>query len=196
GKTFRDDFYPEYKANRIDAPKPFHFSNIDAYLRKHYPVIDCRGIEADDAISIRAWGGWESDDDPYSNPSNVVCSADKDLNQIPGWHYSFTSGELYYVTLEEAERWLWSQVITGDSVDNIPGIKGLGKKKAEQLLGDSSDPYTMYTNILNKEIKNRWGEFVITPEHIYRTGKLVYILRYPDDSWENYCAENKIDIPS
>jgi 5'-3' exonuclease len=97
-------------------------------IRKHLQRLGAElveGQEADDAVAIEATstGGW-------------IVSIDKDLNQVAGWHYNFVKHEEYYVTEEEGLRNLFTQVLTGDRIDNIIGLKGIGPKKAEKLLQD------------------------------------------------------------
>ena len=67
----------------------------------------------------------------------VICSPDKDvLLQIPGHHYNYQKNEWVNTTEESAWRFLWLQVLAGDSVDGIPGIPGIGMKKAEKAFED------------------------------------------------------------
>ena len=63
-----------------------------------------------------------------------VVGIDKDLLQIPGNHYNFVKRELRFVDDDEAHLLLMRQCLTGDSADNIPGIRGIGPKKADKLL--------------------------------------------------------------
>ena len=113
-----------YKGNRKDAKKPVHYEAIRKHLQRLGAEL-VEGQEADDAVAIEATtnGGW-------------IVSIDKDLDQVPGWHYNFVKHEEYYVTEEEGLRNLFTQVLTGDRIDNIIGLKGIGPKKAEKLLKD------------------------------------------------------------
>ena len=113
-----------YKGNRKDAKKPVHYDAIRKHLQRLGAEL-VEGQEADDAVAIEATktGGW-------------IVSIDKDLDQVAGWHYNFVKHEEYYVTEEEGLRNLFTQVLTGDRIDNIIGLKGIGPKKAEKLLKD------------------------------------------------------------
>jgi len=82
--------------------------------------------EADDAIGIRAYSMGEED--------YIICSIDKDLDNLRGKHYNFVKNEAYYVTEEQAIKNFYRQLLTGDRVDNIPGLSGIGPKKAEKIL--------------------------------------------------------------
>ena len=113
-----------YKGNRKDAKRPVHYEAIRNHLQRLGAEL-VEGQEADDAVAIEATinGGW-------------IVSIDKDLDQVPGWHYNFVKHEEYYVTEEEGLRNLYTQVLTGDRTDNIIGLKGIGLKKAAKLLED------------------------------------------------------------
>lgn len=61
--------------------------------------------------------------DRYDPMNDVIYHIDKDLNQCAGLHFNYDKGFYYTVTDEEAEWNLWRQIVLGDSVDNIPGLK-------------------------------------------------------------------------
>lgn len=130
-----------YKGNRT-SPKPYHFLNIAAYLISEYNVkISVDGLEADDMMSI----------EQTSRDDTIICSRDKDLRIAPGWHYSWECGRQreigpYFTdsvgTLMKngdkiigyGLKFFYYQMLVGDSVDNIPGVYGLGPAKAYTLL--------------------------------------------------------------
>lgn len=113
-----------YKGNRT-AERPRYYDDIRARLVNRYGAIVIDGMEADDALAIE-----------MSNDENTVCcSIDKDLRQVAGWHMNWTKDDgPVYIPEEQALRNLWLQVLTGDRVDNIGGVNGIGPKKAEKLL--------------------------------------------------------------
>ena len=117
--NFRTAINPEYKANRKDLRKPAHFNACREYLVTKWGAIVTDGIEADDAMGIA-----QGDD-------TIICTIDKDLDTIVGRHYHFVKKLLYEVDKEFATKFLWKQMLIGDKVDNIIGIKGIGPKKAE-----------------------------------------------------------------
>jgi hypothetical protein len=125
-ENFRNDIAvtAPYKGNRKDAKRPVHYQAIRNHLLRLGADLVV-GQEADDAVAIEATktGGW-------------IVSIDKDLDQVAGWHYNFVKHEEYYVTEEQGLRNLFTQVLTGDRIDNIIGLKGIGPKKAEKLLQD------------------------------------------------------------
>ena len=98
------------------------------------------GQEADDAIGIKAY---------TLDPEDcIIYSIDKDLDMIRGWHYNFVKDKEYYVKEEDTLRTFYKQVLTGDRVDNIPGLKGIGDKKAEKILGDASTEKELFPLVL------------------------------------------------
>ena len=143
--TFRSKLFPEYKAHRDDR-KPVHYDAIKDYLLDAHNAIIVPGLEADDAIGIEQCSqkDWTQ---------TIICTLDKDLDTIPGWHYKWdirrkgevvTPASRYYIEPEEAEYKLWEQVLVGDAGDNIPGLyKTTGKratKKIKDGLWESENP--------------------------------------------------------
>ena len=129
--NFRHDIYPDYKANRKELdPKIKKALNYGhKYMVDYHGAIMADGMEADDLVSI-----WATEQRDYGADS-VIVGIDKDLLQIPGWHYNFVKKlEPSYVDPDTAHYNLMLQCLTGDSADNIPGIKGIGPKKAEKIL--------------------------------------------------------------
>lgn len=149
GRTFRYDIAKTkpYKGNRKDQ-RPWHFKNLLVYIRdvlgsKHQP-----GLEADDVLAIEHTRMKE-----YGEES-ILVSRDKDLRQVPGMFYSYELGkqpsfgptlitkEGYLELSEEGKLtgtgnlFFYAQLLTGDSVDNIPGCKGIGPVKAYDILTD------------------------------------------------------------
>lgn len=102
--------------------KPVHYDDIRSYLLLKWRAEVTYGVEADDALAS------------YQNENTVICSIDKDLQQIPGWHYNFVTDKLICVSPEEATQNLYAQILSGDPVDNIPGLPGIGPAKAYGLV--------------------------------------------------------------
>lgn len=141
--NFRYEVDPEYKANRKDFQKPYHYQNITNFLVQVLEAEVINGMEADDAIAIEATkmlklrGELPGRDDCDLNPlcpEPIIVTIDKDIDQVQGWHYDFKNDKLYYVTPEEAEYNFWFQMLTGDRIDNVKGVPGIGPKKAEKIL--------------------------------------------------------------
>ena len=128
-----------YKGNR-SAPKPQHYELLREYLVKSWGFEVVDGQEADDAIGIKAY---DSDIEDY-----MIYSIDKDLDMIRGWHYNFNKDHKYFVDEDDTLRTFYKQVLTGDRVDNIPGLKGIGPKKADKILGDALTEQELFTAVL------------------------------------------------
>ena len=139
-KTFRNDLYPEYKANRSAPPEDLipQFGLIREATRAFdLPCIEIEGFEADDLIATYARLACEAGGD------TTIISSDKDLMQLVGKTVSMYDPmkDRQIGIPEVIEKWgvppekmIELQAMTGDSVDNVPGIPGIGPKTAAQLL--------------------------------------------------------------
>lgn len=114
----------KYKGNRDRTEKPIHLQAVRDYLVVNYGADIINGMEADDAIGI----------DATKLDDAIVCSLDKDLDQIPGWHYNWVKDVTYPVTPQDAEYQFYSQMLMGDPSDNVLGIPGVGEVKAGKIL--------------------------------------------------------------
>lgn len=155
GDTFRVSIFPEYKAKRPEKPEWYQKWGkvVNARLRDKWGFICCpTAVEADDLVlALHSFIAAI----PGSNP--IICENDKDLQQVEGHFYNFRRNVGYYVTKEEAATNLWTQVITGDSTDNIPGIPGKGPVAAKEILGEAT-PEEMPHAVLHAYIK-KFGEY-------------------------------------
>lgn len=132
-----------YKGNRDPANKPFYYKEIRDYLRDRHDAILVDDMEADDMLGIEQWKN--------KDRSTVICSIDKDLLCIPGYHYNFVKQELQYVPLAEANKNFWKQVVMGDPTDNIVGLPKYGVKAAEKIISSTDGSWMeMYTRVLQE----------------------------------------------
>ena len=156
-----------YKGNRV-MTKPYHYQLLREYMERAwgFEVID--NIEADDAIGIEAYRN-EPDE-------TIIVSIDKDLNMIRGHHYNFVKEERYYVTEEEAIRNFYLQILTGDKVDNIIGLDGVGPVKSKKLLKDCNTELEMYEAVL----KAYDGD----EARVLENARLLWILREEKQVWQ------------
>jgi len=140
GRTFRDDWYPQYKANRTAMPDELglQIAPLHALVRAHgWPLVMVDGVEADDVIGTLTHEAREAGVDV------VISTSDKDLAQLvrPGVKLVNTMSN---ETLDEAgvevkfgvrpDQVLDLLTLTGDSVDNIPGVPKVGPKTAAKWL--------------------------------------------------------------
>lgn len=180
-KCFRNDIatIKKYKGNRDNVPRPVHYDAVREHLVRRWGAIMAQdGLEADDELAI-----WSARD-----PDNVIVTIDKDLDQVPGWHYNWTLEEnkLYYIDADVGDYKLFSQILTGDATDNIPGLPRFGPKKAAAVL-DGVSP-SDYLDVVREKYEELWPEdSPLSPaEAMDETAQLVYILREYGDSWDNY----------
>lgn len=115
-----------YKGNRDPNARPRYYEEIRQYLQDFWGAEVISGMETDDACGIEQWR--------HKDRSTCIVSLDKDLDNIPGWHYNYVKDEFYYVTLAQANYNFWKQVLTGDSTDFVRGIPKVGPKTAEKIL--------------------------------------------------------------
>lgn len=171
----------EYKGNRNSLHKPVHFQAIHNYLLR-MEAITTDGIEADDAIGIEHYQAFKEAKGNPLDCTTVVCSQDKDLKMIPGWNFNPNSNKITWISKEDANRWFWYQMLTGDTSDNIPGYDGIGPKKAEKIVNsvpvkDLKDLVTdMYIEYFN-------GSLVKTKDYMQEIGSLLWIQREPNQMW-------------
>ena len=140
GKTFRDDWYPQYKANRSPMPEPLvqQIEPIHEAVRLlGWPVLVPPGIEADDAIGTLAQRAAQS------GYRVVISTGDKDLAQLVNDRVTLIntmSNETLDVPGVTAkfgvppERIIDYLALVGDTVDNVPGVDKVGPKTAVKWL--------------------------------------------------------------
>jgi DNA polymerase-1 len=140
GKTFREDIYPEYKANRSDAPEELvpQFPLIKELLEKlKIPFIAEEGFEADDVIGS-AVKLWHTDFDEI-----FIATGDKDLMQFVDEKVKildtmkdkiYGPADVFEKMNVRPEQIVDYLSIVGDTSDNIPGMRGIGPKGASELL--------------------------------------------------------------
>lgn len=126
-RSWRRRFYPDYKATR-KSPKPKYYGLIYDYIETNYCVIKRKYHEADDMVSVYATAV-NKEDHEY-----IIAGIDKDLRQIPGRHYIYISGEYLDIDPWTADFNFYTQLLTGDVSDNIPGLNGIGPVKARAAL--------------------------------------------------------------
>lgn len=158
-----------YKGNRRPDNKPFYYAELRDYFRDYHDAILVEDMEADDALGMEQWKN--------KDKSTIICTIDKDLRCIPGHHFNFVKGVIDYVPMQEANLNFWTQVLTGDTTDNIVGLPKYGPKAAEKVLAGSDgswvDLYTRvkreYEKVYDHEAEQKFKEMAT----------LIWILREP-----------------
>ena len=130
--NFRYDVSDDYKGNRKNA-KPMDPQVIERrqLLTEYAWETGCfksDNCEADDIVSIWAQEAFEAGE------SYVIAHIDKDIDMVPGWHFNFNKKTTYFIDGDTGHYKMCLQMLTGDSTDNIFGLKGIGPKKAEKIL--------------------------------------------------------------
>lgn len=132
--NFRKRFFPTYKGNRKDVKKPIGLKDMVEYMLENsdkYQTIMIEELEADDVMGMYATAPSE-----VSGNEVAIYSQDKDLKTIPAKQWDFKKGEFITPTRIESLRYLYTQVLTGDTVDGYGGCSKIGKVKAEKALKD------------------------------------------------------------
>ena len=134
--NFRKDILPTYKDNRKATLKPLLLSTLKEYMSSNYESFIRPGLEADDVLGILATH-------PTLIPGKkVIISIDKDLTQIPGLYFNPDKHtKAVEIKAEDGDYFHLMQTLQGDSVDGYKGCPGIGPKKAEKILADSTDPW-------------------------------------------------------
>lgn len=177
GKCFRYKVAKSqgYKESR-PTEKPDLLHRLKQYMIEtlYFDVVD--GLEADDLVVY-----WAKE----MGEETIICSPDKDvLKQTPGVHYNYRwskEGRGSWVTTseEDANIFLWQQVLMGDSTDSIPGLPGIGEKKALKMLKEKPE-YLSYEMVVLQAYLSEFG-LSEGMSRFAETFKLVYMLRTPQD---------------
>jgi DNA polymerase-1 len=126
-RCFRYDIMSTYKHNRKDVVKPVLLGVLKQYFMDHYETCLKPKLEADDCLGIKAT--------LPSQHNSVICSIDKDMRQIPGYHFNWNKDTKTRVVSEkEADLFFYEQVLQGDPTDGYSGCPGVGKVKAKAVI--------------------------------------------------------------
>ncbi|MGB1987807.1 MAG: 5'-3' exonuclease, partial [Parvibaculales bacterium] len=149
GKSFRNEIYPDYKAHRPPAPEDLvpQFPLVrEAVKAFDIPAIELEGFEADDLIAAYADAAAEQ------GARVTIVSSDKDLMQLVSDKIDMvdTMKDKFIDAAGVVEKFgvgpdkvIDVQALAGDSVDNVPGVPGIGIKTAAQLIDEYGDLDTL-----------------------------------------------------
>ena len=162
GKTFREELYEEYKANRPPMPDDLRSQVaplLEAVETMGIPLLRIEGVEADDVIGTLAREA------SAAGLSTVISTGDKDLAQLVDGHVTLVN-TMDGTTLDRAgvrkkfgvdpEQIVDYLALIGDSSDNIPGVPGVGPKTAAKWLDEYHDLETLKRRAA--EIPGKVGE--------------------------------------
>jgi len=162
GRTFRDDLYPDYKANRAPTPEDLQQQIpllYDVIRAMGLPLLIAEGVEADDVIGTLARQATEQQLD------TLVSTGDKDMAQLVNEHVTLINTmsdtrmnpqgvmDKFGVTPEQMIDYL---ALVGDKVDNIPGVPSCGPKTAAKWLAEYGSLDAVVENAAS--IKGKVGE--------------------------------------
>lgn len=169
--NFRYEVDPLYKANRKELKEPQWRDVCKEFLVTEWNAEVTEGYEADDALGIN------------QTRETIICSIDKDLNMIPGMHYSWPivrggkvvrEGSTYYVTEIEGLKSFYRSLLVGDRTDNIIGAAGIGKVKAAKIIDPLETELEMFHAV--KDIYN-------DNTRLLKNGRLLWIMREAHKQW-------------
>lgn len=199
----------DYKGHREDAARN-NVDGVKQALHEDLGAYWCDDREADDAMATEQWSdlvdvgsefGWE-DEQLRAYSSTVIATRDKDLDTVPGWHFRWwlnstlkdkegveitdarratEKGDAYWVTIIEAFRNFYKQLLTGDTSDNIKGLYNVGEKSAwVKQLQDMDDEEEMYEHVEDK-YRKYYGNY--SDKFLRECANLLHMQRRKDDEW-------------
>ena len=178
-KTFRRDFYPDYKAHRPEPPSDLipQFGLIRQATRAfNLACLEQEGWEADDLIATYAREATEA------GATVTIVSSDKDLMQLVKPGVAMVDTMKNAVIDREAvkekfgvypEKMIELQSLVGDSTDNVPGVPGIGPKTAAQLLEEFGDLDTLLSRASEIKQQKRRENLIEHAEQARISRKLV-----------------------
>lgn len=174
GVSFRYWLYRDYKARRKERPAPSLLRDAFDILKEEFEVRLLKGLEGDDVIGIMGT-------DPEAEA--VMVTTDKDLSQVPGRHYNPSKPErgIWTTDQKQADLVFHAQWLSGDPGDDVPGIPGIGPKRAAAILVKavdevgSSDP-----DVLRRAVIRAYDEHGLTDLYCHQMETCIRILRWQD----------------
>src|SRR5437660_4669972 len=178
-KTFRTEFYPDYKAHRPDPPDDMipQFPLIREAVRAFdLPCLEQAGFEADDLIATYVREACEA------RATAIIVSSDKDLMQL------VSDCVIMYDTMKDRrigipevvekfgvppDKVIEVQALIGDSTDNVPGVPGIGVKTAAQLIIEYGDLETLLVRAGEIKQQKRREALIAHSEHARLSRRLV-----------------------
>ena len=182
-----------YKGTRSESDRPPLYGYLRGHLMQKPNVVVAYDEEADDTLSIRQYKDYARSSS-MSNMvgfniknylSTVICTIDKDLDMVPGLHYRWSKGNVkelctWYQSEEGGLIAFYKQCLTGDSVDNIPGLRGVGSKSAHVTKLDILTPIDAFAYV--KQCYQDWyGNY--GDEFLLEVGRLLWMRSEVGELW-------------
>lgn len=173
--------------------KPFHYHNLKAYVNARYECITTVGMEADDALAMASHNA------KNDSPTPIICTRDKDLRSVRGWHYGWECNgqasfgpelvdEIGYLRLSDNRKKLngtgglffYGQLLMGDTVDSIPGLGGkCGPVGAFNILNGATTLREAFERC-REAYRGLHGD-VEGDRRMLEQGRLLHMTRYLDE---------------
>jgi len=160
--NFRKDISPTYKLNRTQK-RPDTLLLLHDMVKLEYNSVYGDGVETDDVVATL----WAEEVEKNGIDSVIIMSLDKDYKQFPCWfyNYNYKNRELIKISEQEANENFYSQMIIGDTADNINYCNGYGKAYAKKLFKGSENEYSLinrtyrlYKEIYGDDAKSMFNE--------------------------------------
>lgn len=167
--NFRHDIAKShvYKGNRKHVQKPRHLQTARDHMESKYQAIISQGEEADDLIAMEA---------AKLNYKACVASIDKDMLQIPCWHFNIVRGDYLKVEPFGGIKFFYKQILTGDRADNIVGLFRVGEVKASKILDGAETEEELWDRV----IKAYDGD----EERVTENARLLWLRREEAEIWQ------------
>lgn len=169
GHQFRHDIAKShpYKGNRKGREKPKNLEYIRNHMMSDWQAVVSVEQEADDCLAIQAT---ELDHDC------AIVSVDKDMLQVPCWHYNPVKNEMKRVSPDEGIRFFYTQILTGDNADNIHGLPNVGPKRAEKILKGTETEEDLWQAVLDA--------YEGDVDRVVENARLLWLRRYEGEIWQ------------
>ena len=156
-----------YKGNRKDVQKPRHLQTARDHMKVYYQAIISEGEEADDLISKEA---------ARQDYHACVASIDKDMLQIPCWHFNIVRGDYLKVEPYGGIKFFYTQILTGDRADNIVGLFRVGPVTADKILEDAETEEDLWDCVVKAYDGNE--------ERVIENARLLWLRREEGEIWQ------------
>lgn len=179
-----------YKGNRV-REKPPLYDHLRGFLSDLPNVHMVFGMEADDACSIEQYKMLTVSETPHIGDkllyNTIICTLDKDLDMVPGWHYRWGKGDVreikpWFQTEINGLRCFYKQLLLGDVSDNIHGVYGIGPKSSYlaslSCMDNEKDLFEHVRSIYKKWYGSYGDQFLL------ENGRLLWMKRTLEDMWE------------
>lgn len=185
-----------YKGKREHKEKPPYWDLIRDNLQLHYKCKIAVFLEADDEMSIEQYADIEiAKNIAYDNGhpldwqqycQTVICSRDKDLDMVPSLHFKWGIGgrkdEYFFQSEIDGLRCFYKQLLTGDTVDNVLGLYGVGEKSTHiRNLFSIKDEGGLFRFVLERYTE-RFGNYA--RQFLTETGQLLWMQRERNERWD------------